>query len=210
MLLLASSSKQLPLRGLLLPHTFVAHSPDCLWPVFWAHYWKLFTSQADKLALCTPLPGRWRSPWAMEAKIASSWRCYRGHISLQSLFQAQMMLVLLSYPQWTENIRTIWLPLPFFQLSAYPCRVEVVFPRAKSALCVIIGELFSCHSSPFPIASFVSIPFLLRNFLDARHPAKYWHFKRCCKRPGKRIFNFSKQLCLQGLTVGAVLGKTLN
>lgn len=148
--------------------------------------------------------GLWRQ------KFPLFWRCYKCYMSLQSLFQAQMMLALLSYPQWTESIQNIWFPLPFFLLSVYPHRVEVVFPRAKSALCVIIDELFSCHSSPFPISSVVSVPFLLRNFLDARYPAKCWHFKRCCKRPEQGIFNFSKQFCLQGLTVGAVLGKTLN
>lgn len=62
MLLLASSSKQLPLRGLLMANTFVAHSPGCLWPAFWANCWKPFASWADKLALCTPLPGRQRFP----------------------------------------------------------------------------------------------------------------------------------------------------
>lgn len=146
----------------------------------------------------------------MKAKITSFWRCYNCRISLQSLFQAQRMLALLSYPQWTESIWSIWLPLSFFQLSAYPHRVKAVFPRAKSALHVIIGKLFSCYISPFCLSPVVSIPFLLRNFLDARHPAKYWHFKRYCKRPEKGILHFSKQLCLQGLTVGAILGKTLN
>lgn len=97
------------------------------------------------------------------------------------------MLALLSYPHWTESIQIIWLPLPFFLLSVYPHRVEVVFPKAKSALCIIIDELFSCHSSPFPISSVVSVPFLLRNF-RCETPSKILTFQEVLQK--NRTGNF--------------------
>ena len=118
------------------------------------------------------------------------------HLSLQSLFQGQMVPALLPCPQWTESIRSMWLLLPFSQLSAYLCRVEVVSPRAKSVLCIITGELFSCHSSPLPISSLASTHFLLRNLLDMRETAKYQCVSGGTAKDQKGEFLIAENCCV--------------
>lgn len=82
---------------------FVPYSPGCPWPIFWARYWKLLYLGLTKW-LHALLSKEMESPLGCRDKNCLFSKKFQCHLSLQSLFQGQMMLLLLPCPQWTKSI----------------------------------------------------------------------------------------------------------